>query len=78
MKVDGTSTRAMLDTRAEVNVITRSAVEQLGLSIRIDLLLALKAISRDTQVFDEAYEDVEIDIGGIVNYQTLLVLNNSE
>jgi hypothetical protein len=29
-------------------------------------------------VFDRACEDVEINIGGIVNHQTLLVLNNSE
>jgi hypothetical protein len=78
VKVDGTSTRAMLDTRAEVNVITRSAVEELGLPIRMDMLLALKAVSRDTRVFDGACEDVEIDIGGVINYQTLLVLNNSE
>ena len=68
MKVDGTSTRAMLDTRAEVNVITCLAVEELGLSICIDMLLALKAISRDTRVFDGAYEDIEIDIGGVINY----------
>jgi hypothetical protein len=78
VKVDGTSTRAMLDTGAEVNVITRSAAEELGLPIRTDLLLALKAVSGDTRVFDGACEDVEIDIGGVVNYQTLLVLNNSE
>jgi hypothetical protein len=68
VKVDGTSTRAMLDTRAEVNVITRTAVEELRLPIRTDLLLALKAVSRDTRVFDGACEDVEIDIGGVVNY----------
>jgi hypothetical protein len=68
IKVDGASTRAMLDTGAEVNVITRSAVEELGLPIRIDLLLALKAVSGDTRVFDGACEDVEIDIGGVVNY----------
>ena len=78
MKVDGTTTRAMLDTGAEVNVITRSAAEELGLPIRTDMLLALKAVSGDTRVFDGAYEDVEIDIGGVVNYQMLLVLNNSE
>jgi hypothetical protein len=38
----------MLDTRAEVNVITRSAAKELGLPIRIDMLLALKSVSRDT------------------------------
>jgi hypothetical protein len=60
--------RAMLDTRAKVNVITCSAAKELGLPICIDMLLALKAVSRDTWVFDGACEDVEIDIGGVVNY----------
>jgi hypothetical protein len=78
VKVNGTTTQAMLDTGAEVNVITCSAAEELGLPIRTDLLLALKAVSGDTRVFDRACEDVEIDIGGVVNHQTLLVLNNSK
>ena len=60
VKIDGTSAKAMLDTGAEVNVITRSAAEELGLPIRTDLLLALKAVSGDTRVFDGACEDVEI------------------
>jgi hypothetical protein len=68
----------MLDTGAEVNVITCLAAEELSLPICTDFLLALKAVSGDTWVFDGACEDVEIDIRGVVNYQTLLVLNNSE
>jgi hypothetical protein len=78
VKVDGASTQAMLDTKAEVNVITRAAVDELGLLVRTDLLLALKAISKDTRVFNRACEDVEIDIRGVVNHQTLLVLNKSK
>jgi hypothetical protein len=58
----------MLNTRAKVNVITRAAADELRLLVRTDLLLALKAVSRDTQVFDRACEDVEIDIKGVVNY----------
>jgi hypothetical protein len=58
----------MLDTRAKVNIITCLAAKELGLPICIDMLLALKAISRDTWVFDGVCEDVEIDIGGVVNY----------
>jgi len=68
VKVDGAPTRAMLDIRAEVNVITRAAADELGLPVRTDLLLALKAVSRDTRVFNGACEDVEIDIGGVVNH----------
>ena len=57
-----------MDTKAEVNVITQAAANKLGLPIRTDLLLVLKAVSRDTRVFNRAYEDVEIDIKGVVNY----------
>jgi hypothetical protein len=58
----------MLDTRAKVNVITRATVDELGLLVCIDLLLALKAVLGDTQVFDRACEDVEIDIRGVMNH----------
>jgi len=78
VKVDGTPTQAMLDTGAEVNVITRAAADELGLPVRTDLLLVLKAVLGDTRVFDRACKDVEIDIRGVVNHQTLLVLNKSE
>jgi len=68
----------MLDTRAEVNVIERAATDELGLLVCTDLFLALKAVSGDTRVFDRACEDVKIDIRGVVNHQTLLVLNKSK
>jgi hypothetical protein len=58
----------MLDTKAKVNVITKAAADKLRLLVCINLLLALKAISKDTWVFDKACEDVEIDIKGVVNY----------
>jgi hypothetical protein len=38
----------MLDTRAKVNVITHLVAKELGLPICIDMLLALKVVSRDT------------------------------
>jgi hypothetical protein len=78
VKVDRMTTWAMLDTGAEVNVIICSAAEELGLPIHTDLLLALKAVSGDTWVFDRVCEDVEIDIRDVINYQTLFVLNNSK
>jgi hypothetical protein len=58
----------MLDTRAKVNVITRAAVDELKLLVCTNLLLALKAVSKDTQVFNRACEDVEINIKGVVNH----------
>jgi hypothetical protein len=48
IKVNKALTLAMLDTRAKVNVITRAAVDELGLLVYTDLLLALKAVSGDT------------------------------
>ena len=68
----------MLDTSAKVNVITQIVANDLGLLVQTDLLLALKTVSGDSRVFDSACEDVEIDVGGVVNRQTLLVLNDSE
>ena len=78
VKVDGALTQAMLDTRAKVNVITKVVADKLGLLVCTDLLLVLKAVLRDTWVFDKACKDVKIDIKEVVNYQTLLVLNKSE
>jgi hypothetical protein len=68
----------MLDTKAKVNVITRAAMDELRLLVCTDLLLALKAVSGDTQVFDRACKDVKINVGGVINHQTLLVLNKSK
>jgi len=68
VKVNGSLTQAMLDTKAKVNVIERAAADELGLLVCTDLFLALKAVLGDTRVFDRACEDVEIDIRGVVNY----------
>jgi hypothetical protein len=38
----------MLDTRAKVNVITKTVANKLRLLVCIDLLLALKAVLGDT------------------------------
>ena len=58
----------MLDTRAKVNIIKRAKVNKLRLLVYINLLLVLKAVLRETRVFNKACKDVEINIKGIVNY----------
>jgi hypothetical protein len=58
----------MLNTRAKVNVITRAAANKLRLLVCTNFFLALKAVSRDTRVFNKAYEDIKINIKGVVNY----------
>jgi len=47
VKVDGAPTQAILDIKVEVNVITRVVADELGLLVRTDLLLVLKAVSKD-------------------------------
>jgi hypothetical protein len=58
----------MLNTKVKVNVITKAIANELRLLVYTNLLLALKAILGDIQVFDKAYKDIEINIKGIVNY----------
>jgi len=58
----------MLDTKAKVNVIKKAAVDKLKLLVCTNLFLALKAVLRNTRVFDKACEDVKIDIKGVVNH----------
>jgi hypothetical protein len=60
--------QAMLNTRAKVNVITKAVTNELRLLVHTDLLLALKAVSRDTRVFDRACKDIKINIKSVVNY----------
>jgi len=60
--------QAMLNTRAKVNVIKRVAVNELGLLVCTNLFLVLKAVLRDTRVFDRACKDIKINIKGVVNY----------
>ena len=61
-------TQVILNTRAKVNVIKRAAANKLRLLVYTNLFLVLKAVSRDTRVFDKACEDVKINIRGVVNY----------
>jgi hypothetical protein len=58
----------MLDTKAKVNVITRAAINELRLLVCTNLLLALKAVLGDTQVFDRACKDIKINVKKVVNY----------
>jgi len=58
----------MLDTRAKVNIIKKAIANELGLLVCTNLFLVLKAILRDTRVFNKACKDVKINIKGIVNY----------
>ena len=58
----------MLNTKAKVNIIKKAIVNKLGLLVYTNLLLVLKAVLKDTKVFDKACENVEINIKSIINY----------
>ena len=58
----------MLDTKAKVNIITKTVANKLGLLVCTNLLLVLKAVLKNTRVFDRACKNVEIDIRSVVNY----------
>ena len=60
--------KAILDTKAKVNVITKAVVDKLRLLVCINLYLVLKAVLEDTRVFNKAYKDIKINIKSIVNY----------
>jgi gag-polyprotein putative aspartyl protease len=66
----------MLDSGAEVNVMTRSLADKAGLTVRTNLMLALKTVSGERRKFDGAYEDIDVSIGNISNTQTVMVIND--
>ena len=68
VKVNKLPTQAILDTKAKVNIIKRAVANKLRLIVYTNLFLALKAVLRDTRVFNRACEDVKINIKGVVNH----------
>ena len=67
---------AMLDTGAEVNVMTKALADRAGLTVRTNVRMGMKAVSGRLSKFAGVCEDVEVNIGGIVNLQTILVIPN--
>ena len=58
---------AMLNSSAEVNVITKSLVDRARLTIQTNLILALKTVLENIRKFNRAYKDIEVSISGISN-----------
>jgi hypothetical protein len=67
---------AMLDTGAEVNVMTKALADRAGLTVRTNVRMGMKAVSGGLSKFAGVCEDVEVNIGGIVNLQAILVIPN--
>ncbi len=67
---------AMLDTGAKVNVMSKALADQAGLTVQMNVQIGIKAVSGGLSKFAGVCEDVEVNIGGIVNLQTILVIPN--
>jgi aspartyl protease len=76
VKIRGIYVNAMLDSGAEVNVMTRALADRAGLTVRTNLALALKTVSGERRKFDGACEEVDISIGGISNTQVIMVIDD--
>ena len=76
VKIGSIVVDAMLDSGAEVNVMTRALADRAGLTIRTNLMLALKTVSGERRKFDGACEDIEVSIRNISNTQTIIVIDN--
>jgi hypothetical protein len=66
----------MPNSGAEVNVMTRALADRAGLTVRTNLMLALKTVLGERRKFDGAYEDVEVSVGNISNTQTIMVIDD--
>ncbi len=66
----------MLDTGAEVNVITKALADQARLTVQTNVWIGMKVVLGRLSKFVEVCEDVEVNIRGIVNLQTILVIPN--
>jgi gag-polyprotein putative aspartyl protease len=75
---DETLVHAMLDTGAEINVMTSEVAKEAGLAIRANPKLALVSHAGDRRQFDGICEDVEIDIGGIKTYEPIFVVTSAD
>ena len=76
VRLRGVVVDAMLNIGAEVNVITKALVDQARLTVRTNVQIGIKAVLGGLSKFAEVYKDVEVNIGGIVNLQTILVISN--
>ena len=58
---------AMLNIGVEVNVMMKVLADWVGLTVQTNMRMGMKAVSGGLSKFAGVYEDVEVNIGGIVN-----------
>jgi hypothetical protein len=72
VKLGYVSVDTMLDTGAEVNVMTKALADWAGLTVQMNVKMGMKVDSRGLSKFMGVCEDIEVSIGGLVNLQTIL------
>src|SRR5271168_764587 len=76
IKVGNIYIDAMLNSSAEVNVITRLLIDRARLTVQTNLMLALKTVLGDIRKFNRACKDIEVSISSISNVQTIMVIED--
>ena len=66
----------ILDIGAKVNVMTKALADQARLTVQTNIQIGIKVVLGRLNKFAGVCEDIEINIGGIVNLQTILVIPN--
>src|SRR5438045_4940344 len=74
VKMGNVSIDAMLNTSAEVNIMSKALADRAGLMVRTNVQMGMKAVLGGLSKFMGMCEDVEVNIGGLVNLQTILVV----
>ena len=67
VKLGNVNVDTMLDTRAEVNVISKALADKAGLMVRTNVRMGMKIVLGGLSKFASMCEDVEVNIGGLVN-----------
>ena len=75
---DGSKVTALLDTGAEINVMTREVMEDAGLAIRRGLKLELVSHIGYSRPFLGLCEDVEVAIGGLKTRHPIFVVEHGD
>jgi hypothetical protein len=72
------SVRALLDTGAEINVMTLDIAQEAGLAMRRNPKLVLVSHTGNTRGFVGVCENVEVQVGGIVTKQHIFVVDEAD
>ena len=78
VRLNGEFCKALIDTGAEINVMTEEIRERLDLPIRLDPALRLVSHSGHERNFIGVCEDVDVTIGGVTTQQHIFVVDSAD